>query len=1329
MDEGDPDVGEDQVVRADPDVREVRLAVVMTGGVSLAVWIGGVVAEIYRAQQGDGIYGALCDATRSKVTIDVITGASAGGVNGAFLASAVAYQPEAIQFDDLREVWLQDGAFESLLRKPSDRHPPSLLQGDAYFLKRLEEVLLHWTREERQRSTLEPGQLTLVMTTTTLTPERRVYFDDLRVPLVEAVHRARFTFRDTDFDGVDRKVLARRLALAARSTASFPGAFEPAYVPIGGPAASPAGKDAPRLEDMAGVASFAGSRWVIDGGVLVNMPVTPAIEAIKGRTADREVRRVLLYVNPDPAELDPDGAEDAEHDDIAEMPTVARVVAKSLISLPRTESIAADLDEIRRLNRQVVRQRDTRIALLLGVRVRDSGAGDDADALGPWRIEQPNLVDLARQLYPLWLRERSFESVQGRLTSIEGYDPSAPIAGGDETWADFAQALRFARGTAGWLASELPQLLGDPEPDRPHDATEALHLDVLEQWRIGLEPLEYIGSVVLDLVRRAYAAAPLKARPGEDDARITLLRERLGALRGVVHDQRSVIGLLRFVDDEFWQTELGRPWPGETLAARAESLLALWPLPTVPLGTTSSPSSAPAPARARADRWAQAGVLWNKATEMEFSGDAMDVELWDRLTKAVLETRSTSADVDVAAGLDEQTRTGSDERTRVRRAYRRAEAIIARRLVRALVDSVPILYEACDHALAADDAPAGADADAGDGDWRNAVVEAAIADGRPDALDRPVVPGLALGEPVLRPPSDATVLAAITLRLTWRSPSTADPPAPQFVTPRLAVQVLQQLVGLYVVQTFADRGLDETEVRIEFLQLSADNETPLSPGRNATSKIAGLQLGHFGGFLKRSWRANDWMWGTLDGTHRLVGLLVDPARLRQRFSTKEQGAHALCSIAGGRSAETRQRIDPSLTSEDRVFLRGAITEQLRTDVERELAFLDDDRPLPADLPVTRWMIGRTAQLIAARRELVEVAKSIEVTRQDRASESIPATKFYVDMTPYIPSGKPGGGAPARLPLAKVAGLLQQAPIAAERVRHEFGSDRFTATAAQAAAVTGNLVGGKGLGVGLLRRPLTTARYGLRGLSALADSALKETRTQSAFRNILLAIAGVVLAAALVGVDMPGALLITALIALAGWLGLTALGLSWRRALVWLPLVLVTLLVALTFLEDDDAQRAFTELHGEQGWKVPTLVIGLSGAFIGVVVEMLRYRVSRRKGAGVANDDDDTVEDDAPGWKRQWERWKRLWRRHAHLFHALVWLGIGGAWFGLWWLLFNGDYVGARRWLVDAAAELHGVRYVLFIAIPAAFIGVDLTRTWIAETRVKRQREAHGLPPL
>ena len=46
------------------------------------VWIGGVAGEIYRAAQGAGLYGALGQLTQTEVVVDVITGSSAGCVNG-----------------------------------------------------------------------------------------------------------------------------------------------------------------------------------------------------------------------------------------------------------------------------------------------------------------------------------------------------------------------------------------------------------------------------------------------------------------------------------------------------------------------------------------------------------------------------------------------------------------------------------------------------------------------------------------------------------------------------------------------------------------------------------------------------------------------------------------------------------------------------------------------------------------------------------------------------------------------------------------------------------------------------------------------------------------------------------------------------------------------------------------------------------------------------------------------------------------------------------------------------------------------------------------------
>ena len=73
----------DEHHRALPAKRELRLAPVMTGGTSLAVWMGGVTAEIFRLLVSDkqdsddrlsSIYRGLLDLTHTTPTVDVITG-------------------------------------------------------------------------------------------------------------------------------------------------------------------------------------------------------------------------------------------------------------------------------------------------------------------------------------------------------------------------------------------------------------------------------------------------------------------------------------------------------------------------------------------------------------------------------------------------------------------------------------------------------------------------------------------------------------------------------------------------------------------------------------------------------------------------------------------------------------------------------------------------------------------------------------------------------------------------------------------------------------------------------------------------------------------------------------------------------------------------------------------------------------------------------------------------------------------------------------------------------------------------------------------------------
>src|SRR5215204_287010 len=98
---------------------EVRLAVVMYGGVSLAIYMYGVAEELWRlvrATSPDGVYdirnppatvrtygdestepiyrdlarGTGEGAIRSRFVVDIVSGTSAGGINGVCLATALA---------------------------------------------------------------------------------------------------------------------------------------------------------------------------------------------------------------------------------------------------------------------------------------------------------------------------------------------------------------------------------------------------------------------------------------------------------------------------------------------------------------------------------------------------------------------------------------------------------------------------------------------------------------------------------------------------------------------------------------------------------------------------------------------------------------------------------------------------------------------------------------------------------------------------------------------------------------------------------------------------------------------------------------------------------------------------------------------------------------------------------------------------------------------------------------------------------------------------------------------------------------------------------------
>jgi patatin-related protein len=334
-----------------PDLsEELRLAVVMNGGVSLAVWIGGVTFELGRLIAGSGSYAELCSLTAAVPRVDVIAGTSAGGINGAFLAMAMANHAGPsleTQLRALRNLWVCNGSFDDLLRGPFVRDPPSLLDGDGYFLPILRDALqaLRSNGPAKQELPIE-----LFITTTLLQGRENRQSDDFGVPITDVDHRAVFHFsrdpgsgRRDDF--VD-PLVGDKLALAARCTSSFPAAFEPSYCPVN---AEDATDTRPSME---GIADFK-SGFVLDGGILDNKPLDLALERIFLQRSAGPARRMLVYVVPDPGGT---AAPSIARKDIGEPPSspgMLEIMIDSLVRIPNVQSVSAQLAALRNHNTRV----------------------------------------------------------------------------------------------------------------------------------------------------------------------------------------------------------------------------------------------------------------------------------------------------------------------------------------------------------------------------------------------------------------------------------------------------------------------------------------------------------------------------------------------------------------------------------------------------------------------------------------------------------------------------------------------------------------------------------------------------------------------------------------------------------------------------------------------------------------------------------------------------------------------------------------------------------------------------------------------------------------
>jgi patatin-related protein len=77
---------------------------------------------------------------------------------------------------------------------------------------------------------------------------------------------------------------------------------------------------------------------------------------------------------------------------------------------------------------------------------------------------------------------------------------------------------------------------------------------------------------------------------------------------------------------------------------------------------------------------------------------------------------------------------------------------------------------------------------------------------------------------------------------------------------------------VYPIQALANVGERD---HVETFRISPREATLLAPPDTSESKLKGVSLFHFGAFLERSYRQNDYLWGRLDAAERLIGLLLE----------------------------------------------------------------------------------------------------------------------------------------------------------------------------------------------------------------------------------------------------------------------------------------------------------------------------------------------------------------------------------------------------------------------------------------------------------------------
>jgi patatin-related protein len=391
--------------------KELRLALICYGGISLAVYMHGISKEVWRLARAsrahhagetmgsgsEAVYRQVIEAISEaagvelRVLVDILAGASAGGINAVFLADAIS---GGHSLDPLTDLWLETADVDVLLDPQVSR---------LSRVAKAAAVPIAWALSSRRgavEQTVEAGhreevraKLANLIRARWFTPpfsgpgftrlllgaldamhageagppllpdyqpldlfvtvtDFHGYPERLRLnspaEVAETEHRLTLSFRDAGGPG-RRLADPAELVFAARATASFPGAFPPFRVTELDAVLEEAGRSWPgrgdflaRVLPRQAAVGAAETAVLIDGSILANAPFRPAIDALPTRPARRQIDRRFVYIDPKPGirslRLSAAGQ--------AEPPGFFATIFGALSDIPREQPIRDNLEAI-----------------------------------------------------------------------------------------------------------------------------------------------------------------------------------------------------------------------------------------------------------------------------------------------------------------------------------------------------------------------------------------------------------------------------------------------------------------------------------------------------------------------------------------------------------------------------------------------------------------------------------------------------------------------------------------------------------------------------------------------------------------------------------------------------------------------------------------------------------------------------------------------------------------------------------------------------------------------------------------------------------------------